>query len=68
MAGFDERDSTSVELPVPDYSAALEQPLKGLKIGLLQGVLRQGLDPEIEQLIRAALEVLRAAGRGAARR
>jgi len=33
MAGFDERDSTSVELPVPDYSASLAQPLKGLKVG-----------------------------------
>src|ERR1700688_4360317 len=33
MAGFDERDSTSVDAPVPDYVAALEQPLAGLKIG-----------------------------------
>ena len=45
MAGFDERDSTSVDTPVPDYVAALEQPLAGLKIGLLQGVLRQGTRP-----------------------
>ena len=48
MAGFDARDSTSVELPVPDYCAALEQPLKGLKIGLLKEFFDEGLDPDSE--------------------
>jgi aspartyl-tRNA(Asn)/glutamyl-tRNA(Gln) amidotransferase subunit A len=62
MAGFDERDSTSVELPVPDYTASLQEPLKGLKIGLLQEFFDQGLDREIEQRIRAALDVLRLEG------
>jgi aspartyl-tRNA(Asn)/glutamyl-tRNA(Gln) amidotransferase subunit A len=62
MAGFDERDSTSVELSVPDYTAALDLPLKGLKIGLLQEFFDQGLDREIEQRIRDALDVLRAQG------
>ncbi len=61
MAGFDERDSTSVELPVPDYTATLEQPLKGLKIGMLREFFA-GLDPAIEQLIRAALALLHAQG------
>jgi aspartyl-tRNA(Asn)/glutamyl-tRNA(Gln) amidotransferase subunit A len=62
MAGFDERDSTSVELPVPDYSASLEQPLKGLKIGVLKEFFDKGLDPGIEQLLRGALDVLRSQG------
>jgi aspartyl-tRNA(Asn)/glutamyl-tRNA(Gln) amidotransferase subunit A len=62
MAGFDERDSTSVELPVPDYSATLEQPLKGLKIGVLKEFFDKGLDPAIEQHIRAALDLLRSQG------
>jgi aspartyl-tRNA(Asn)/glutamyl-tRNA(Gln) amidotransferase subunit A len=62
IAGFDERDSTSVELPVPDYSAALEHPLKGLKIGVLKEFFDKGLDPAIEQHLRAALEVLRSQG------
>jgi aspartyl-tRNA(Asn)/glutamyl-tRNA(Gln) amidotransferase subunit A len=62
MAGFDARDSTSVELPVPDYSAALGQPLKGLKIGVLKEFFDTGLDAEIEQHIRAAIELLRAQG------
>ncbi|HEX4376906.1 MAG TPA: Asp-tRNA(Asn)/Glu-tRNA(Gln) amidotransferase subunit GatA [Steroidobacteraceae bacterium] len=61
MAGFDPRDSTSVELPVPDYAACLNQSLKGLKVGVLREFF-EGLDPSIEQLIRAAIDVLRAQG------
>ena len=62
MAGFDERDSTSVELPVPDYAATLEQPLTGLKIGLLKEFFDNGLDVGNAQRIRDALEVLREQG------
>jgi aspartyl-tRNA(Asn)/glutamyl-tRNA(Gln) amidotransferase subunit A len=62
IAGFDERDSTSVDLPVPDYVATLEAPLKGLKVGMLREFFDRGLDPQIEQHIRAALEVLKAQG------
>jgi len=57
MAGFDERDSTSVDTPVPDYVAALEQPLAGLKIGLLREFFDTGLDPEYERCVREALKV-----------
>jgi aspartyl-tRNA(Asn)/glutamyl-tRNA(Gln) amidotransferase subunit A len=61
MAGFDERDSTSVELPVPDYAGELAQPLRGLKIGVLREFF-EGLDGSISQLIRAALDALHAQG------
>jgi aspartyl-tRNA(Asn)/glutamyl-tRNA(Gln) amidotransferase subunit A len=61
MAGFDARDSTSVELPVPDYAASLELPLKGLKIGVLREFF-EGLDAAIEPLIRGALALLHAQG------
>ncbi len=44
MAGFDANDSTSVDVPVPDYVAALEQPLAGLKVGLLKEFFDKGLD------------------------
>ena len=57
MAGFDPRDSTSVDRPVPDYMSALNQPLAGLRIGLLKEFFDQGLDPQIEKLIREALAV-----------
>jgi aspartyl-tRNA(Asn)/glutamyl-tRNA(Gln) amidotransferase subunit A len=62
MAGFDERDSTSVELPVPDYAATLELPLKGLKIGLLKEFFDAGLESDNAQRNRDALEVLREQG------
>jgi len=62
MAGFDERDSTSVELPVPDYAAALGRPLAGMKIGVLTEFFDSGLDPAIEQTLRAAIDELRRLG------
>jgi aspartyl-tRNA(Asn)/glutamyl-tRNA(Gln) amidotransferase subunit A len=62
MAGFDVHDSTSVELPVPDYTATLDAPLKGLKIGLLKEFFDSGLDPDNAQRIRDGLEVLRQQG------
>jgi aspartyl-tRNA(Asn)/glutamyl-tRNA(Gln) amidotransferase subunit A len=62
MAGFDPRDSTSVDLPVPDYVAGLGRPIKGLKIGLLKEFFGNGLDPAIEALLRTAISQLTAAG------
>jgi aspartyl-tRNA(Asn)/glutamyl-tRNA(Gln) amidotransferase subunit A len=62
MAGFDPRDSTSVDLPVPDYVAGLERPVKGLKIGLLKEFFDKGLDPAVEALLRTAIAQLQAAG------
>jgi aspartyl-tRNA(Asn)/glutamyl-tRNA(Gln) amidotransferase subunit A len=57
MAGFDPRDSTSVDRAVPDYVAALELPLAGMKIGLLKEFFEKGLDPDNERCIRDALAV-----------
>ena len=57
MAGFDPRDSTSVDRPVPDYAAALNAPLAGLRIGLLKEFFDKGLDPENERRVREALAV-----------
>jgi aspartyl-tRNA(Asn)/glutamyl-tRNA(Gln) amidotransferase subunit A len=57
MAGFDPKDSTSVDTPVPDYVAALDQPLAGLKIGLVKEFFDTGLDEANGQLIRDALQV-----------
>jgi len=62
MAGFDPKDSTSADLPVPDYVAALAQPLKGLRIGLPKEHFATGLDAEVEQQIRAALAVFESLG------
>ena len=62
MAGFDANDSTSVDVPVPDYVAALEQPLAGLKVGLLKEFFDKGLDPQNEQRVREALKVYESLG------
>jgi len=55
MAGFDEKDSTSVEKDVEDYTAELNKPLDGLRIGLPKEYFEHGLDKDVEKTIRAAL-------------
>jgi aspartyl-tRNA(Asn)/glutamyl-tRNA(Gln) amidotransferase subunit A len=55
MAGFDPRDSTSVDAPVPDYMSTLTRPLAGLKIGLLKEFFEKGLEEQSAQLVRDAL-------------
>jgi aspartyl-tRNA(Asn)/glutamyl-tRNA(Gln) amidotransferase subunit A len=61
MAGFDPRDSTSVDVPVPRYTQSLDAPLKGLKIGLLQEFF-EGLEKRNASLIRDALAVFKSLG------
>ena len=62
MAGFDPNDSTSVEREVPDYVAALDAPLAGLKVGLLKEFFDKGLEPDNERRIREALSVFESLG------
>ena len=62
MAGFDPRDSTSVDRPVPDYVAALETPVTGLRIGLLKEFFDAGLDRENERRIRESLALFEKLG------
>jgi aspartyl-tRNA(Asn)/glutamyl-tRNA(Gln) amidotransferase subunit A len=62
MAGFDPRDSTSVDRPVPDYVAGLGRPVAGLKVGVLKEFFDKGLDADNERLVRGALEVFKSAG------
>ena len=69
IAGRDERDSTSADLPVPDYSAALADSddeaatsLRGLKLGLPRQYFVKGMESGVEELIRAAVAALEGAG------
>jgi aspartyl-tRNA(Asn)/glutamyl-tRNA(Gln) amidotransferase subunit A len=62
MAGFDERDSTSVERPVDDYPAALGTPLQGLRIGLPKEYFGEGLDTRIGDCVHAAVAELEGLG------
>ena len=62
MAGFDPRDSTSVDRPVPDYVVALGQPLAGLKIGLPKEYFGEGLDGAVARVVEAAIAEYRKLG------
>jgi aspartyl-tRNA(Asn)/glutamyl-tRNA(Gln) amidotransferase subunit A len=62
MAGHDPKDSTSVNLPVPDYEATLGGDLKGMKIGIPKEYRIDGTPPEIEKLWDDGAEWLKAAG------
>jgi len=62
MAGFDDKDSTSVEQPVPDYHAGLGRSLKGLRVGLPQEYFGEGLDSEVAKTVEAALAEYRRLG------
>ena len=62
MAGFDPRDSTSVDIPVPDYLAGLDAPLAGVRIGLLKEFFGTGLDAGYERRVREALTVFERLG------
>ncbi|MGH8442271.1 MAG: Asp-tRNA(Asn)/Glu-tRNA(Gln) amidotransferase subunit GatA [Nevskiaceae bacterium] len=56
MAGFDPMDSTSVDRPVPDYAAALAQPVKGLRIGLPKEYFTDGLEAGTRECVMAAVK------------
>jgi aspartyl-tRNA(Asn)/glutamyl-tRNA(Gln) amidotransferase subunit A len=62
MLGFDPKDSTSVKRPEEDFTRLLQQPVRGLRIGLPKEFFASGLSPEVEQPIRAALKQLEQQG------
>jgi aspartyl-tRNA(Asn)/glutamyl-tRNA(Gln) amidotransferase subunit A len=62
MAGYDPKDSTSVDVPVPDYEAALSGGIRGLKIGIPKEYRLDGTPPEIEALWQQGIDWLRHAG------
>ena len=62
MASFDAQDSTSVDVPVPDYEAALRGDVRGLKVGIPPEYRLEGTPPEIEALWQRGIDWLRDAG------
>jgi aspartyl-tRNA(Asn)/glutamyl-tRNA(Gln) amidotransferase subunit A len=62
LSGRDPRDSTSVDDPVPDYSATLDTPPESLRIGVVREFFGEGLGPEVESAIREAIRVYKQAG------
>jgi aspartyl-tRNA(Asn)/glutamyl-tRNA(Gln) amidotransferase subunit A len=55
-------DSTSAEVPVPDYAVELDKPVRGLKLGVAKEYLGEGLDDEVRQAVESAIEKLKGLG------
>jgi len=62
MAGHDPKDTTSADLPVPDYEAAVGRPVKGMRIGIPKEYRLDGLNPEIDALWEKGVAWLKDAG------
>jgi aspartyl-tRNA(Asn)/glutamyl-tRNA(Gln) amidotransferase subunit A len=62
IAGHDPRDSTSLDEPVPNYTATVNEPLAGLRIGVAGEHFGEGLDAEVERAVRGAIEVYESLG------
>jgi aspartyl-tRNA(Asn)/glutamyl-tRNA(Gln) amidotransferase subunit A len=62
LAGHDPRDSTSVDVPVPDYAAALTGDVKGLRLGVPREYFVAGMEPGVEAAVRSAIGVLEGLG------
>lgn len=62
IAGHDRRDSTSLNVDPPAWTATIDQPLQGLRIGIAEEYFAEGLDAEVEQHVREALRVFESAG------
>jgi aspartyl-tRNA(Asn)/glutamyl-tRNA(Gln) amidotransferase subunit A len=58
IAGRDPMDSTSTDVPVPDYVAELEKPVRGLKLGVAKEYFGEGLDAEVRKSVEAAIQKL----------
>jgi aspartyl-tRNA(Asn)/glutamyl-tRNA(Gln) amidotransferase subunit A len=59
IAGHDPLDSTSAELPVPDYMKALKENMRGMTVGVPKEFFTEGMDPEVEQAVQAAIDEMK---------
>tara|TARA_R110002072_G_scaffold2252_4_gene18643 strand:+ start:10000 stop:11454 length:1455 start_codon:yes stop_codon:yes gene_type:complete len=62
MAGFDPKDSTSINAPVPDYQSSLNDSIEGIKVGLCKEYFSEGLDQDIAKAIDEAVKILEQKG------
>jgi aspartyl-tRNA(Asn)/glutamyl-tRNA(Gln) amidotransferase subunit A len=62
IAGRDPMDSTSADVPVPDYVAELNKPVRGMKLGVAKEYFGEGLDDEVRQAVEAAIDKLKGLG------
>lgn len=62
ISGYDPHDSTSLNLPVENYRASLNNDIKGMKIGLVKEFVQEGLTPDVEKAIKSAVETYKSLG------
>src|SRR5580700_1524136 len=62
IAGRDPMDSTSADVPVPDYVGELEKPVRGLKVGVAKEYFGHGLDDEVRHAVESAIDKLKSLG------
>ncbi len=62
IAGRDPMDSTSADVPVPDYVAELEKPVRGMKLGVAKEYFGEGLEDEVRQAVETAIDKLKELG------
>lgn len=62
IAGRDPMDSTSANVPVPDYVAELDRPVRGLKLGVAKEYFGEGLEEEVRQAVETAIDKLKSLG------
>jgi aspartyl-tRNA(Asn)/glutamyl-tRNA(Gln) amidotransferase subunit A len=62
IAGRDPMDSTSADVPVPNYIAQLDRPVRGIRIGVAKEYFGEGLDDEVRQSVEAAMDKLKGLG------
>jgi aspartyl-tRNA(Asn)/glutamyl-tRNA(Gln) amidotransferase subunit A len=62
IGGKDPRDSTSADVPLPDFTQALAEPVRGLRLGIPREYFIEGIDPEVERSVREAVKVLEGLG------
>jgi len=62
IAGYDKRDSTSVQQELPDFTASLSEGLQGMKVGIPKEYFGDGLDPEVAKVVEDGIAILRDAG------
>ncbi|MEC9320693.1 MAG: Asp-tRNA(Asn)/Glu-tRNA(Gln) amidotransferase subunit GatA [Chloroflexota bacterium] len=62
IAGYDRRDSTSLNVKIPDYSKSLEEGLDGFRIGVPREYFTEGIAPNVEKSIREAISILEGLG------
>lgn len=62
ISGHDARDATAVKIDVPDYLETIDQPLKGLRVGIVDEHYGEGLDPEVEAAVTNSIERMKALG------